>query len=76
MYFPAIKDNKIIASAIRLMKNNPETKVSVITKDINLRVKCDALGVWAEDYYKDHIAPELGQFKGIEYIELEKKLID
>jgi len=69
-------DNKIIASAIRLMKKNPETKVSVITKDINLRVKCDALGVWAEDYYKDHIAPELGQFKGIEYIELEKKLID
>ena len=69
-------DNKIIASAIRLMKKFPERKVSVITKDINLRVKCDALGVWAEDYYKDHIAPELGQFKGIEYIEVEKSLID
>lgn len=69
-------DNKIIASAMRLMKQYPDKKVSVITKDINLRVKCDALGVWAEDYYKDHIAPELGQFKGVEYIELQKKSID
>lgn len=69
-------DNKIIASAMRLMKKHPEKMVSVITKDINLRVKCDALGVWAEDYYKDHIAPELGQFKGVEYIETSKATID
>ena len=25
------------------------------TEDINLRVKCDALGLEAEDYYKDYI---------------------
>lgn len=69
-------DNKIIACALRLQKLHPDTKVNVITKDINLRVKCDALGVWAEDYYKDHIAPELGQFKGIESVDLERKEID
>lgn len=69
-------DNKIIACAVRLQNNYPDRKVSVITKDINLRVKCDALGVWAEDYYKDHIAPELGQFKGVETINMEKKLVD
>ena len=69
-------DNKIIACALRLKKSFPDVKVTVITKDINLRVKCDALGVWAEDYYKDHVAPELGQFKGIETIDLNKKQID
>ncbi len=69
-------DNKIIACALRLQKLYENTKVNVITKDINLRVKCDALGVWAEDYYKDHVAPELGQFKGIETIDLDRKQID
>ncbi len=69
-------DNKIIASAMRLMKKYPDRKISVITKDINLRVKCDALGVWAEDYYKDHIAPELGQFKGTECIDVSKNIVD
>ena len=46
-------DNKIIAAALSLQKENKIVKV--ITKDINLRVKCDALGLEAEDYYKDHI---------------------
>ena len=48
-------DNKIIASALEIKKNAKNTTVKVITKDINLRVKCDALGLEAEDYYKDYI---------------------
>ena len=46
-------DNKIIACAIMLQ--NEGANVHVVTKDINLRVKCDALGIAAEDYYADHI---------------------
>jgi len=46
-------DNIIIASAIKLSAK--WENVVVITKDINLRVKCDAVGVIAEDYYKDHV---------------------
>lgn len=47
-------DNKIIATAFsfKLKSNNP---VVMITKDINFRIKCDALGIYAEDYYKDRI---------------------
>ena len=48
-------DNKIIATALHVAKKNPDGNVKLITKDINLRVKCDALGIQAEDYYKDHI---------------------
>ena len=53
-------DNRILATALYLQKLNPEKKVKLITKDINLRVKSDTLGVPAEDYYKDHI--ETDQF--------------
>lgn len=48
-------DNQIIAVALGLQQQNPGKVVKVVTKDINLRVKCDALGLVAEDYYKDHI---------------------
>jgi len=49
------EDNKIISCALFLQKNNPEKKTVVVTKDINFRVKCDALGLKAEDYYRDRI---------------------
>ena len=52
---PSKGDNQIIAVALGLQKQNPGQVVKVVTKDINLRVKCDALGLVAEDYYKDHI---------------------
>ena len=47
-------DNRIIATAFALkgLNNNP---VVMVTKDINFRVKCDSLGIYSEDYYKDRI---------------------
>ena len=48
-------DNRILATALYLQGLNPKKTTKLITKDINLRVKSDALGVPAEDYYKDHI---------------------
>lgn len=46
-------DNKIIGAALHLKEKIDN--VVVVTKDINFRVKCDALGLPAEDYYKDKI---------------------
>ena len=48
-------DNQILATALCLNKKHADRTLKVITKDINLRVKCDALGLYAEDYYRDHI---------------------
>ena len=48
-------DNNIIASAIQIKELFPKRQVKVVTKDINLRVKCVALNIDAEDYYSDHI---------------------
>lgn len=47
-------DNKIIATALALKSAGPNAVV-MVTKDINFRVKCDSLGIYSEDYYKDRI---------------------
>ena len=72
-------DNQLIAVALGLKQCHPGATVKVVTKDINLRVKCDALGLVAEDYYRDHVksVKEGGQmFSGQEAIELADRDID
>jgi PhoH-like ATPase len=56
----ATGDNKIIACALHF-KNKGLNRVTVVTKDINFRVKCDSLGIYAEDYYKDRIIKDKSQ---------------
>ena len=48
-------DNRIISVALELQAKSKKKHVVVVSKDINLRVKCDALGIKAEDYYRDYI---------------------
>ena len=48
-----IPDNEIIAVALNQKADHPRTKVTVVTRDINMRVKCDALGLATEDYLSD-----------------------
>jgi PhoH-like ATPase len=64
-------DNKIIACALHF-KNMGLSRVTVVTKDINFRVKCDSLGIYAEDYYKDRIIKDKSQmYLGFDDIEIE-----
>lgn len=78
--FPANQgDNRIISSALALRANYPDKKVKVVTKDINLRVKCDALGLEAEDYYRDlPISVRDGNpiHSGVLHVTLDKDAID
>ena len=64
---PTKGDNMIIAAALSCKETDSNVVVKVITKDINLRVKCDALGILAEDYYKDHVDLEDDVFKGVKW---------
>tara|TARA_R100000664_G_C2759878_1_gene150187 strand:- start:3561 stop:4856 length:1296 start_codon:yes stop_codon:yes gene_type:complete len=73
---PDHADNRIIGVAASLSKNK-RLKVTVITKDINFRVKCDALGINSEDYYKDRIVSSQSHiYTGQSEIEVSKKDID
>ncbi len=50
-------DNRIIAVALAL-KQETSLPVILVTKDINMRIKADALGIDAEDYETDKIQIE------------------
>ncbi len=43
-------DHRILNSALKLMEEEPDKKVTLVTKDINLRLKARALNLVAEDY--------------------------
>jgi PhoH-like ATPase len=70
-------DNKIISSALWAKANNKEQEVILISKDINLRVKCDSLGIKAEDYLADHVEiPKDKIYTGNIELELTSEEID
>ncbi|HEX9474081.1 MAG TPA: PhoH family protein, partial [Steroidobacteraceae bacterium] len=46
-------DNLILGQTLALQKQQPQTRVVLVSKDINLRIKAAVVGVHAEDYYSD-----------------------
>ena len=74
-------DNLIIATANYLKKKlkikNIYESIIVITKDINLRVKCDSVNIDANDYYADYeFLINKNTFLGINQIEVERNIIN
>jgi PhoH-like ATPase len=51
-------DNRILAVAADIKKKNGRAPVIIVTKDTNLRIKADAIGLRAEDYQSDKVAIE------------------
>jgi PhoH-like ATPase len=52
---PAAVDNALLALAMEIAEAEPGTPVILVTKDANLRIKADALGIRAEDYESDRV---------------------
>jgi PhoH-like ATPase len=48
-------DNRILALAAGIQKVQPKNPTILVSKDINLRIKADALGLQAEDYENDRV---------------------
>ena len=46
-------DNNILATALALQNEHPDLTVTLVSKDINLRIKAAVLGIHAEDYMAD-----------------------
>jgi PhoH-like ATPase len=72
-------DNIIISNANFYFKNSKEeySKIVLITKDINLRVKCDAVGIDANDYYADYeFIQEDNLYQGHREIEVDIEVIN
>ncbi|HID00950.1 MAG TPA: PhoH family protein [Piscirickettsiaceae bacterium] len=48
-------DTRILEAGLALQAHFPECKVTLVTKDINMRIKAAAVGLHSEDYYNDRV---------------------
>jgi len=68
-------DSRILSTAYHETKNHPEAVITLITKDINLRIKADIFNVKAKDYEADKVKFE-EMYSGLIEIECEADLIE
>jgi len=52
---PDVPDHKIIATAMQEREKSPDLDVVLVSRDVNMRVICDALGLPTEDYNPDQV---------------------
>jgi len=52
-------DNTIVSIALGLQQDNKDKLVTLVSKDINLRIKAKILGVHSEDYFNDQVLDDL-----------------
>lgn len=68
-------DNRILSTAIALQKQHARYKVELITKDINLRIKADVLGIEARDYEPEGVTQDQ-LYEGYLELDLPQEKID
>jgi PhoH-like ATPase len=62
-------DNSILENCLMLQEAQPDARVTLVSKDINLRIKATILGVHAEDYYSDRTLEDLDLlYSGVEIL--------
>lgn len=71
---PSTNDNRILLTVLRLAREL-DGNVAFITRDTNMRLKCDAMGVVAEDYQNARIDVD-EQFSGVCEREVDSAFID
>jgi len=52
-------DNHILGTALALQHTQPDTFVTLVSKDINLRIKATILGIHSEDYFNDQVLDDV-----------------
>lgn len=68
-------DNRILALAITLKKEQPKRPLVFVTKDVNLRIKADALGIAADDYEPESVEPD-ELYAGTMTLSIDAHLVD
>jgi PhoH-like ATPase len=76
-YDPEVPDHQIIATALTIKRENPEKKVIVVSNDINLRIKCDAIGVPAEAYATENVIEKGNElYSGFTKVLVDEQIVD
>lgn len=70
-------DNQILATALSEKNRIPEKKIILVSQDINMRVKCDSLGIDCEDYNQEQVVDDAsGLYKGFTEHLVDEQVID
>src|SRR5438874_1467773 len=70
-----LADNRILALAADIKDREPNLRCVFVSKDVNLRIRADALGLPSEDYRNDKIEnPEV--YMGVREVEASRAEID
>jgi PhoH-like ATPase len=64
---PTYGDSKILGCASKMKEKEPDAKIILVSKDINLRTRARAFGLIAQDYEKDKI-PSTDLYEGFQII--------
>src|SRR5688572_30759720 len=68
-------DNRILAVALDVRDSEPDKKAIFVTKDTNLRIRADALGMPAEDFDTERV--ELSElYSGVRELTVPKEQVD
>ena len=68
-------ENRILNLALQLLKDMPETPTVIITKNVNLRLKADALGIVAQDYDVDR-SPDADVYTGWHTVDVPQEKVE
>jgi len=71
-----LPDNMIISVAVGLRDKHDE-QVEVVTKDINMRIKCNVVGMKCDDYLRYRVASDTDElFTGVRMLELPDDVVE
>jgi PhoH-like ATPase len=73
--FERSADNHILATAVGIKNDSPDL-VILVTKDINMRVKAEALGLAAEDYKAGQIVDPAEMYTGHAEVLVSQEVLD
>ena len=74
---PSIPDNIIIGAALTEGMESPTRKIIVVSKDVNMRVICDSVGIAAEDYKAEKVLDKDSElYTGFMTVLLDDQVID
>jgi PhoH-like ATPase len=74
---PAVADHLIISSALAEKELNPTRKVILVSRDINMRVICDSVGLLTEDYTEAKVIKSQSElYTGFTSVLVDDQFID
>jgi len=74
---PSVPDHMIVGTALKVARESEKRKVVLVSRDINLRVIGDSLGLKTEDYNPDKVVKDSSElYTGLKEILVPQETID